>query len=103
VTISNAGLSVPQIVKPRTPRRSPGDVPRAVLDVLLAVHRAPAAARNPRSRQYVRVEGLPGGQERSGAIVLAVASGYLAGDRPLHSVSLTELGRMVLRAAGMIA
>jgi hypothetical protein len=77
-------------------------VPHAVLNVLLAVHSAPAAARNPRSQQYVRVEGLPGGQESSGTILLAVASGYLAGDRPLHSVSLTELGRMVLRAAGMI-
>jgi hypothetical protein len=70
--------------------------------VLLAVHSALAAERNARSRQYVRVEGLPGGQERSGTILLAVASGYLAGDRPLHTVSLTEQGRMVLRAAGMI-
>jgi hypothetical protein len=99
-------MILPQTVKPTqtkkhgTPRRIP--VPRAVLDVLLAVHGAPAAARNPRSRQYVRVEGLPSGQERSGAILLAVASGYLAGNRPLHSVSLTELGRMVLRADGMI-
>ena len=99
-------MIVPQTVKPTqtkkpgTPRGIP--VPRAVLDVLLAVHGAPAAARNPRSRQYVRVEGLPGGQERSGAFLLAVASGYLAGNRPLHSVSLTELGRMVLRADGII-
>jgi hypothetical protein len=103
LTIFDAGPSVPQTVKPATPRRPLGDVPRAVLDVLLAVHGAPAAARNPRPRRYVRVEGLPPGQERSGAIVLAVASGYLAGDRPLHSVSLTELARMVLRAAGRTA
>jgi hypothetical protein len=95
-------VTPPQTVKPRMPRGLPGDVPRAVLDVLLAVHGAPAAARNPRSRQYVHVEGLPGGQERSGAILLAVVAGYLAGDQPLLSVSLTELGRMVLRAAGMI-
>jgi hypothetical protein len=93
---------MPQTVKPTTPRGPLGDQPRAVLDVLLAVHSAPAAARNPLSRQYVYVEGLPGGQERNGAIVLAVASGYLEGDRPFHAVSLTELGRMVLRAAGMI-
>jgi hypothetical protein len=69
-------------------------VPRPVLDVLLAVHRASACKHH---RYYISVDrlALPLSRERAqAAIQMSVLSGWLArGGMPLHSVAMTDHGR----------
>ena len=86
-------------MKAKTPK-----VPRPVLDVLLAVHRASGGKTH--RRYYVMVDrlALPLNRERAkAAILLGVLSGWLAGgDSPVHSPALTDEGIGVLRARRII-
>jgi hypothetical protein len=78
-------------------------VPRPVLDVLLAVHRASASKHHGYCISVDRLA-LPLNRERAqAAIQMSVLSGWLAGGgMPVHSVAMTDEGLGVLRARRII-